>query len=345
VLLQLSRAYEHGAEGDKLPLAIGRLLRLADTHPSEVGGRRIHSIYWQLKWMTSRMIENPAVPLPTVHRWLDEFEGRYSQRGHSLRPVHEGRAELALLLGDNASASAQMKAAILAPSDDMSDCEACERCGWGRWRVALGDDEKAIEDWAPVLDGTLSCRAEPHYVLSYALLPLLRLGRGDEARAAFLRGYPLTKGDMSLFTVFGRHVEFCALTGNEARGLEILSSRVSWLTATPMDPSPRLGFLAGVTVLLRRLDALGHGELKVGSLTVASLLSSFSAEIDELCGKYDRRNGNSALSGAVRARLAQEPLTDSLPLGRQARLPAPARAGKQDEERHRPPGGRGRGLG
>ncbi|HXT93357.1 MAG TPA: hypothetical protein VN714_29340, partial [Trebonia sp.] len=83
VLLELSRAYEYGAEGEKLPLAVGRLLRLADRYPNELGGRRLHSIYWQLKWMTSRMIDNPAVPLSTVDRWLDEFEARYQQRAYS----------------------------------------------------------------------------------------------------------------------------------------------------------------------------------------------------------------------------------------------------------------------
>jgi len=327
VLIELSRAYEYGAEGEKLPLAVGRLLRLADRYPNELGGRRVHTIYWQLKWMTSRMIDNPAVPLPTVDRWLDEFEGRYRQRAYSLRPVHADRAELALLLGDEEAASASMAAALHAPRDQMSDCEACERCAWGRWRVEFGDDEGALSAWGPVLDGTLTCAEEPHYALSYALLPMLRLGLFDEARGAFLRGYPMVKGNVSLMTAVGRHVEFCALTGNEARGLEILATHVGWLTDTAVDTSRRLAFLGGVVVLLRRLDALGQGALPVGgSFTVSSLLSSLSAEISQLCARYDSRNGNGAVSADVASRLAREPLVESLALGLPSRLPSAAAA-------------------
>ena len=327
VLIELSRAYEYGAEGEKLPLAVGRLLRLADRYPNELGGRRIHTIYWQLKWMTSRMIDNPAVPLATVDRWLDEFEGRYQQRAYSLRPVHADRAELALLLGDEEAASASMAAAMHAPRDQMSNCEACERCAWGRWRVEFGDDEGALSAWEPVLDGTLTCAEEPHYVLSYALLPMLRLGLFDEARGAFLRGYPMVKGNVSLMTAVGRHAEFCALTGNEARGLEILGTHIGWLTDTAVDTSRRLGFLCGVVVLLRRLNALGQGALPVGgSFTVSSLLASFAAEIRELCTRYDNRNGNGAVSADVAARLARQPLVESLALGLPSRLPAAAAA-------------------
>ena len=327
VLIELSRAYEYGAEGEKLPLAVGRLLRLADRHANELGGRRVHTIYWQLKWMTSQMIDNPAVPLATVDRWLDEFEGRYQQRAYSLRPVHADRAELALLLGDEEAAAAAMAAAMHAPRDQMSDCEACERRAWGRWRVEFGDDEGALSAWGPVLDGTLTCAEEPHYVLSYALLPMLRLGLFDEARGAFLRGYPMVKGNVSLMTAVGRHVEFCALTGNEARGLEILATHVGWLTDTGVDTSRRLGFLGGAAVLLRRLDALGQGALPVGgSFTVSSLLAAFSAEIGQLCARYDSRNGNGAVSADVASRLARPPLVESLALGLPSRLPSVAAA-------------------
>jgi tetratricopeptide (TPR) repeat protein len=323
VLVELSRSYEYGAEVEKLPLALGRLLRLADQYPSEIGGRLSRSIYWQLKWMTSGMINNPAVPLETVYRWLDEFESRYRQRGYSLRPVHSARSNLAAFLGDDATASAAMEAWIAARRDQMSDCRACEPSGWGRSRAQAGDDVGAIEHWAPILDGSVKCLEEPHRALSYALLPLLRAGRLDEARGAFLRGYPMVKGNVSLLTSVGHHAEFCALTGNEARGLEIVAEHTVWLTDTAVDTSRRLGFLEGVTVLLRRLSSLGHGELPVGSHTVASLLALLSEQISELCGRYDKRNGNSAVSDRVAVRLARQPLLGQLPLGLPTRLPAP----------------------
>jgi tetratricopeptide (TPR) repeat protein len=326
VLLDVSRGYEYGAEGEKLPLALGRLLRLADQYPAEVGVL-VRSIHWQLKWMTEGMIRNPAVPLETVYRWLEELESRYRQQGYSLRPVLADRSDLAQLLGDEAAASAAMEASIAARRDQMCDCLACERNSWGTWREWLGDDEGALEHWGPVLNGTNRCSEEPHRVLSYALLSLIRVGRFDEARSAFLRGYPMVKGNINLMPSVGRHIEFCALTGNEARGLEILAEHSAWLADTQVDTIRRLDFLEGVTVLLRRLHAFGHGDLAVGgSFTVATLRDSCEAEIREICLLYDKRNGTSALSDRVTARLARQPLVDHLPLGLPSRLPAAAPA-------------------
>jgi hypothetical protein len=323
VLLALSRGHEYGAEQDKLPVVFGRLLQLLDQFPEAVGPLS-HSIHWQLKWMTTGLLGNPDVPLAVDYRWLDELELRYRQRGYSLRPVHAERALLALDMGDRAAASAQLEASIAAPRDQMADCQACERNDWGRWRAALGDDDGALSYWGPVLDGTVRCTEEPHRVLGLALLPLLRTGRFDEARGAFLRGYSLARRNINLLRSVGQHIEFCALTGNEARGLEILAEHQGWVADRQVDARKRLEFIGGVAVLLRRLTGLGHGSLPVGaaaSRTVASLVPALEAEIRELCGRYDARNGNSAVSDLVNARLRQEPLVDQLPLGLPSRLP------------------------
>jgi hypothetical protein len=323
VLLALSRGHEYGAEQDKLPVVFGRLLQLLDQFPEAVGPLS-HSIHWQLKWMTTGLLGNPDVPLAVDYRWLDELELRYRQRGYSLRPVHAERALLALDMGDRAAASAQLEASIAAPRDQMADCQACERNDWGRWRAALGDDDGALSYWGPVLDGTVRCTEEPHRVLGLALLPLLRTGRFDEARGAFLRGYSLARRNINLLRSVGQHIEFCALTGNEARGLEILAEHQGWVADRQVDARKRLEFIGGVAVLLRRLTGLGYGSLPVGaaaSRTVASLVPALEEELRELCGRYDARNGNSAVSDLVNARLRQEPLVDQLPLGLPSRLP------------------------
>ena len=60
----------------------------------------------------------------------------------------------------------------------------------------------------------------------------------------------------------GRHLEFCALTGNEARGLELLAENRNLFDEVD-SPLDQLDFLTGVEVLLRRVEGLGHGELPV----------------------------------------------------------------------------------
>jgi tetratricopeptide (TPR) repeat protein len=323
VLLALSRAYEYSAERERMAVPFARLLQLLDRFPADLGPMSL-TIHWQLKWMTVGLIRNPAVPLETAQRWLDELGNRYRQRGFSPRPVHMLRWLLAQGSGDEAAAAAEVDAWITAPRDQMADCQACERNDWGTWRAYLGDDSGALGYWAPLLDGELKCAEEPHRVLAKALLPLVRTGRAEDARDAFLRGYPLARHNISLCAAVGGYIEFCALTGNEARGLEILAEHTAWLADTQLDTADRLAFLTGVTVLLRRLEALGYGSLPVGPGTVAGTTPVMEAEVRELCSRYDARNRSMTVSARIAAQLAQKPLLERLPLGLPTPLPPPA---------------------
>ncbi|WP_066941675.1 hypothetical protein [Microtetraspora fusca] len=323
VLLALIEAQEWGGERDRMPIAFGRLLRILDDFPDQLG-ELADMIHWQLKWMTYNLLSSPTVPLETTYRWLDELQSRYRQRGYSPRPILALRSCLAGDLGDHRAASAAMEASISAPRDEMADCDACERNDWGTWRADMGDDAGALEHWAPLIDGERSCAEEPHRALARALLPLVRTGRLDDARGAYLRGYPMVRRDANLRSSVGYHIEFCALTGNEARGLEILTEHASWLSGPHGDVSEQLGFLGGAVVLLRRLAALGHGDLPVGGRSLDELLAPLEREIADVCARYDARNGSTVFSERVAARLAREPLLDRLPLGASAVLPRPS---------------------
>jgi hypothetical protein len=323
VLLELVSAYTFGGEQERTPVPFGRVLTLLDRYPAELASLTF-IIHWRLKWMTTGLITNPAVPDETTRRWLDEVESRYRQRGYSPRPVHTLRWLRASYAGDHATATAEMEASIAAARDQMTDCEACERNDWGSWRADVGDDAGALEHWGPLLAGTLRCRAQPQRTLAKALLPLVRAGRISDARSAFLRGYPLVRGNVGLFDMVGLHIEFCALTGNEPRGLEILAEHARWLADTQMDTAKRLTFIAGVCVLLRRLSALGYGSMPIGAGTagtdhagtnrVGDVLARLEQEIRELCGRYDAANGSTFMSDGVAQQLAQVPLVDRLPL-------------------------------
>ncbi|WP_206055033.1 hypothetical protein [Nocardia sp. CS682] len=326
VLLELAQSYTYAGERDLAPVAYGRLLRIYDEYPAELG-LLTHSVHWYLKWMTWGLIDNPAVPPTTVYRWFDELENRYRQRGYSLRPVLALRAELARKLGDAEHGALLHEEALAAPRDGMSDCDACERNEWGAGRAALGDDAGALAHWQPVIDGDRVCAEEPHRVLAQALLPLLRTGRVAEARGAHLTGYPLVRHNDSLRPSVAMHIEFCALTGNEGRGLEILAEHARWLTDPGGDAGARLAFITGVCVLLRRLDTLGLGYVPIAGGTVNSLLAELDTEIAGLCARYDIRNGNAAVSTGVTARLARQPLLERLPLGLRNRLPGVSAAG------------------
>ncbi|ROO89471.1 hypothetical protein EDD29_7166 [Actinocorallia herbida] len=322
VLIALAQAHEYSAERARLPVVIGRLLQLLDAHGAELPGLD-RNVYWNLKWMTSALINNPAVPVPTVLRWMDELERRYRERGISLRPAHGLRGHLAQMGGDEEAAARHFEASVAAVRDEYADCHACENNALGDWRAWLGDDTGALRYWAPLLDGELTCASEPHATLGQALLPLVRGGRAEEARSAHLRGYPMVRRAENLRGPVGCHIEFCALTGNEGRGLEILAEHAEWLTFRGEDARPRLEFLTGALVLLRRLAVLGLADLPLADGTVGSVLAEAEPETHGLAGRFDARFGGDRWARGLAARLAAAPLLESLPLGTRTRLPAP----------------------
>jgi hypothetical protein len=158
-----------------------------------------------------------------------------------------------------------------------------------------------------VLSGELTCQEEPHVTLATALLPLLRLGEDDQARSSHLRGYNLARGNLNITPAIGMHAEFCALTGNEGRGLEIVAENWPMISAVP-DPLARLHALTGVAVLLRRLSEAGHGGVPVRSQTADALLAEITPEITSLAARFDARNGSTWLGGIVTGRLEHAPV-------------------------------------
>ena len=291
-------------------------------------GAGAHAFTGQLQ----SLIGDPGVPLMAIHQWLEELGRRYQQQRFSLRPVLVLRAVLALDTGGQTAASAHMAAAMALPWDPTAGCLACESDTWGRWRAALGDDWGALGCWAPVLDGNQQCGEQPRRVLARALLPLTRAGLLDQARDAHQRGYPLVRGNPGQQAAVGQHVEFCALTGNETRGLGIAAEHAGWLdgpeaVAGPAGGGPDaaawLEFAGGVCVLLRRLTELGQGALPLGSGTVAGRLAVAEQEVQFLCDRFDVRNGTSACRDRLTERLAQPALASELPLGELPGPPAP----------------------
>jgi hypothetical protein len=164
-----------------------------------------------------------------------------------------------------------------------------------------------------VLSGKFTCGGEPHLILAASLMPLLRLGKTGDATSNHLRGYHLARGNVSLAGAIGEHMEFCALTGNEGRGVEILAENWPMLTAVS-DPLPRLDFLTGVAVLLRRLTAVGHGNIPVYAETACGLLARVMPEITDLATRFDARNGTTGVSGRLNQRLDRPRLPDQLVL-------------------------------
>ncbi|MFE6174254.1 tetratricopeptide repeat protein [Streptomyces sp. NPDC056464] len=313
------KVYNYSSEKDKMFVPFARLLRMWDERPEDFDEYETHSLHWVFKWMSSGMLDQPHVPLASIEKWLGEMEHRYRLAGHSERAVRGAEFSVAAHVGDVARAERAYGAWLSADRDGMADCHACELHGQGWWQSELGRDDEAIRLWEPVLEGEFTCAHEPHTVLASSLVPLLRLGRVDEARAHHLRGFRLVRAMESMRGAYADHVEFCVLTGNEARGLELLAERPAYFTDDG-HPRSKLEFMTVVALLMDRLSVLGLGDQRVPgpagrTWTARELAAHAREEALALAARFDERNGTAHLSERARARMEQPPLVERLPLG------------------------------
>ncbi|MBV2156524.1 hypothetical protein [Kitasatospora sp. SUK 42] len=334
-LLELMEAYEYDGERSKSPVVFARVLKLWDQDPEGFGDWARHQVFWRFKWVAGALRDNPDVPLTAVGRWLDELRDRYRAADFGLQPYYAERYHLAAFTGTGVQDAYELWAAR--PRTEMSDCHACETRARARHFADAGDDVRALTVLTPVLDGRSTCEQEPYLSQATALLPMLRQGRLDEARSGHLAGYRYARGKAAMMGAVGLHIEFCALSGNEPRGLELLAENRD-LFAVTGEPASRLDFLTGVEVLIAGLAAAGHGELVVSgppgtSWTVDTLLAHLRTEAGALAARFDARNGTDAVSAARRARLAVEPLlAEPLALGVRAAV-APELSGAESVAR------------
>ncbi|MEV7602538.1 hypothetical protein AB0O91_34715 [Kitasatospora sp. NPDC089797] len=317
-LFELMEAYEYDGERSKSPVVFARVLKLWDRDPDGFGEWARRQVFWRFKWVATALLDTPDVPLTAVRRWHTELRDRYRKAGFDLQPYYAQRYHLAAQTGVDVQDAYELWTAR--PRTELSDCHACETRTRAEHFLAAGDDARALETLAPVLDGRSGCEQEPYLSQATALLPLLRRGRLDEARSAHLAGYRYARGKAAMLDAVGRHLEFCALSGNEPRGLELLAENRD-LFAVTGEPAARLEFLTGVEVLVAALAAAGHGGLPVSgpagtTWTVDTLLAHLRGEADALAARFDARNGTGAVSAARRARLAAGPLlAEPLALG------------------------------
>ncbi|GAA0359054.1 hypothetical protein NE235_17410 [Actinoallomurus spadix] len=196
----------------------------------------------------------------------------------------------------------------------------------------------------PLLRGEFTCSEQPQTILTELLPIYLRTGRLDAAVDAHRRAYRAVRDQLAELWAVAVHLEFCARTGNEARGLELLERHLGWLDRAPT-PYDGMRFAAAGALLLRRLAEIGHGDVTVrrpahgdrpaADVPAAGLRADLTRHALDLAARFDARNGTPEQGRLVRELLDAEPLVDHLPLtpyARRAPAPSPAPAPQEDLE-------------
>lgn len=138
-------------------------------------------LLWYYKWVTERLPEYAEVPADQVESTFADMERFYRNEKEGLRPVLALRARAAAFMGQTAEAERQLaawEAAEKVASDDRAACETHARV---QLLLDLGRPVDAIEAAGPVLGGDESCEEVPATTFSRLLLPLLLLGKAEEA--------------------------------------------------------------------------------------------------------------------------------------------------------------------
>ncbi|MGV8884208.1 MAG: hypothetical protein ACOH1T_01290 [Microbacteriaceae bacterium] len=267
-----------------------------------------HDLLWHFKWMAGTLSASPLFPREDIATALDEMEKFYQQAGVGMSGVHQARFTEALDNGRLDDAARARELLTTTPRDAYSHCEACVRSNDASYLDTIGNRDAAIATFEEIFDGDLTCGDEPEFSLSRVLLPYLRAGELDKAKAAHLRGYRMARGNDSNIGMIANHLTFCAITGNEARGLAMLERHIGWLALDGLNASGHFTALGAFALLLDAVDRTGHGDAIVrgadetrlrpffgdheGPWSVADLASASWRAAEKLAARFDERNGN-----------------------------------------------------
>jgi tetratricopeptide (TPR) repeat protein len=298
---------------------------------------RVELLLWYA-WLVECMVDFPEFGLHEIREALDDVERRFVVAGRNLHEVHSARRGVAAHLGEwDVAERAYLR--WTATADTGGDDRWLDLVGVEQL-LARGDEEsvaRAHRLAAPLLaDPSVSDR-----LLVFArilmLLPLAVAGQWDDAVRAY-RGLRWgMAGGAHWIEQHGRLVEFCALTGNEAEGVDRLGPLTGFEARkrpfATMEAATSIAVLADAQVRAGRGDIrldLGDGDPNSGPFRVVA--DRMRATALDLADRFDRRNGTTTQGDRVRARLDARPLVDFLPLAPTSRPPLrPVTRGLSDD--------------
>jgi hypothetical protein len=284
---------------DVLLVAYAWCLAQAEKDPDHFG---LHQVLWRNRWAIVYLPTFPEIPRAKIEDAIADMTGRYKRAGASLRPVHLLRWKVAMKLGDGRMAAEARRSWSRCRRDWLSDDEQTElvtQIDYHLFRERWDEAAKAAADY---IDGRFRDPAYLDSVLSWMPVPLLWLGRADEAMRVHERGYRLTTRNAALVTQAGRHVQFLALTHNFPRAIRLVERYLPYCVGR--DPEDKVEFYPCLLTLVRMLLQLGRDTLKLrltpqcpgyrpdGRYELAELDRVYFAEAAAVSARYDARNGN-----------------------------------------------------
>jgi tetratricopeptide (TPR) repeat protein len=338
---ELVECFTMGAEQAKAFAVFAGCLADYDGGRISFTDRDAKTLRWQHKWVVSAMPKFPSISREQMLDALDDMRRRFLAAGQSLHAIHNLAVWVHRNLGDREAAEEAYGLWVTSPRDGNSDARHGDASSKADHHLWMGRYDEALEHAAPVMDGRLTGGKDPQETLAAMLPAMLETGRWDAAREAHLRAYRLHRGDLHSGPYIAEHLHFCARTGNEARGLEILTRHQRWYDQ-PTDPRTELGLAASSVLLLRRLEKTGPAGLTVhrrafgsrrsGAMAIDELRDQLERRARLLAAQFDTRNGNQHESDRVERRMAAEPHVSKIHLSAVDRFTTSATAAPADRD-------------
>jgi tetratricopeptide (TPR) repeat protein len=296
---ELIEAAFWGGETEKALVAYSWCLAQFDKNP---GSFPEWTLLWRYKWIINVIFHFPQIPKEQIYEMLDEMERRYRAAGYGLRVVNYYRYRIERFFGNRDEALKHFRYAQTLARDTLSDCEACEIDERASFQIYCEQDELALRIAEPVLEGYKRCRTVPHRTLAHVLLPLVRLGRWDEAWDYHHRGYTLISNDPNFLEYLSDHLIFLALYGEFEKATHVLEKHFHWAKKNT-DKYDRYLFFRAAWLFLDILKDAGEETLKLrlpesfplyeesGEYEIERLKEWFLKSARDIAGQFDKRNG------------------------------------------------------
>lgn len=309
--------YHFGGDHRRAFLAFSQCLAAFDRDPSLASTYTEQDLLWKFKWMVGTLTDFPDIPLARTYAVLEDMQRRYLRGGYSLHAVHQRRCQVAVHVGDLVQAELSYQDMLTAKRDGLSDCRVCVPSAQTRLLTAFGRHEEAVAAGEPAKQG--SCARQPQWVQAYLMEPCLRTGRFTEAAELHRSSYRRMRTSHTYLAGIGLHLSFLAMSGNEARGLELVERHLPWLE-TSRTPADCLHFAATAVLVLNRVSAKGFGGSPIrrgpdGTATTADALATELARYTrQLAARFDARNGTTRQSELAEQRMTAPQLAEQLSL-------------------------------
>lgn len=322
---QLVHAATFGGAPEKALVAFSWMLAQYDREGQQDEVSKL-TVLWEYKWVLDSIANFPQIGKAQILAMLDDMAARYRRAGYSLRPNYLMRYRL-YKFWDEAEAARYFHKGHETPRDDMSDCRTCELNDVIGFALLEGDDERAVELAAPIIEGRMRCASIPKITYANLLLPLVRLGRMEGAVSLHREGYRLValapKGSLSSAA---EHLEFLVVTRNFDRAVRIFEKHLADASAIA-DAATKFDYYLASWFLFDRLGESGRATLRLqhvprslpfheegGTYPVARLGAWFLGQCEALAAQFNARNESDYHTRSIRDTAALAELTTPYPI-------------------------------